>query len=183
MPGDISRDFGASLSRLYTEVDSLKKSNKMLLETVENLVSKIEKNEHQKSTNQRARVLRAAYSQDSDEIDLLRSQATDVTEQEVLRLFAPVPAMDIQPIKVNQTLVDNMKKSVKGSLPKARVDTTPKPAPYVLSEEYKQLQDQEMMQEIQAAQNKSRQLHEQKLAEQKHRESNMMRKLSPLWDI
>ena len=183
MPGDIRRDFGASLTRLYAEVETLKKSNKMLLETVENLVDKMEKNEKRDSTNQRGRVLRAAYSQDAEEIEQLKSQATDVTEQEVLRLFAPVPPMDTAKIQVNQTLVDNMRKSSTGKMPKLSRQQPVKPVPYVLSEAFRQEQNQQMLRDIEIAQNKSRLAAEQKRSEQVHRESNMMKKLSPLWDI
>lgn len=183
MPGDISRDFGASLSRLYAEVETLKKSNKMLLETVENLVAKIEKNEKRESTNQRGRVLRAAYSQDAEEIEQLKSQATDVTEQEVLRLFAPVPPMDTAKIQINQTLVDNMRKSSTGKMPVVTREEPIKPVPYVLSEAFRQDENQRMLRDIEISQNKSRLAAEQKRAEKRHQESNMMRKLSPLWDI
>ena len=183
MPGDISRDFASSLSKLHYEVETLKKSNKELTKVVEDLVARVETSDTKDLKQQRQRVLQAAAMQDAEEIERLRSQTVDVTERELLRMFAPTPQMEFKPLEINRTLIENMKASAPNRMPEIRVEIEEEVIPYVLSEEYRQA---ERLQDIREAEriyaDKARAAAQRKRAEEMHN-SNALRKLSPLWDI
>ena len=183
MPGDISRDFASSLSKLHYEVETLKKSNKELIKVVEDLVTRVETSDSKDLKQQRQRVLQAAAMQDGEEIERLRNQAIDVTESELLRMFAPTPPMDFKPLNINQTLIDNMKASAPNRMPSLRVEIKDEVIPYVLSDEYKQLERLEALKKAEQMYAEKLRIQSKQDAAKNKQESNALRKLSPLWDF
>ena len=183
MPGDISRDFASSLSKLHYEVESLKKSNKELVKIVEDLVTRVETSDTKDLKQQRQRVLQAAAMQDAEEIERLRSQAVDVTERELLRMFAPTPQMEFKPLEINRTLIENMKASAPNRMPELRVEIEEEVIPYVLTEEYRQAERLQALEEAEQLFAKKSLIDAERKAAEDKRNSNALRKLSPLWDI
>ena len=177
MPGDISRDFASSLSRLHADVEMLKKSNKQLLETVENLVTRIEKGEQQKDRNQRQRILRAAFAEDKAEIDQLKPHTTDTTESEILRMFTPPPALEMPDFKVNQELLKNMQ----GVQP-VEVEEE-KPVHYVSTDAYLQESRRLMLEDVARKQRHAQQVAEARAEQERKERSNALGKRSPIWDM
>lgn len=183
MPGDISRDFASSLSKLHYEVETLKKANKELIKVVEELAIRVDSSDNKELKQQRQRVLQAAAMQDSEEIERLRSQSVDVTERELLRMFAPGKPIEFKPLELNQTLIANMKASSPNAMPKVRVQVEEKPIPYIFTEEYKQVERIEALKQAeQIYAQKVKQEAAKKSAQAKY-DSNALRKLSPLWDF
>ena len=177
MPGDISRDFATSLSKLHADVEMLKKSNKQLLDTVDNLVTRIEKSEQQKDRNQRQRILRAAFAEDKAEIDQLKPHTTDTTEAEILRMFTPPPPMEMPQFQVNQELLKNMQ----GVQPVEMEQE--KPVHYVSTDAYMEESKRLMLEDMARKQRQAQQAAEVR-AQQAHKEKlNALGRLSPLWDF
>lgn len=183
MPGDISRDFASSLSKLHYEVETLKKSNKELVKVVEDLVTRVESSDTKELKQQRQRVLQAAAMQDGEEIERLRSQAVDVTERELLRMFAPTPPMEFKPLKINQTLIENMKAAAPNKMPELRIEIEEEVIPYILSDEYRQAERLQALQEAERIYTEKSRIDSERKSIEEKRNSNALRKLSPLWDI
>ena len=178
MSGDISRDFGASLSKLHYEVETLKKQNKQLTTIVEELVSKMDRSDATETRKQRSRVLRAAASQNREEIDSLSSQTSDVAERELLRMFRPLDQPATLDIKVDPRLLENFRRDG-GTTPEPEPEV--KIIPYVETAAYRDA----VQKEIQQATDKSMSEYHsrrQEIERARHHESrNIMRRLSPLW--
>ena len=177
MPGDISRDFSTSLSKLHADVEMLKKSNKQLLDTVENLVTRIEKDEEQKDRNQRQRILRAAFAEDKAEIDQLKPHTTDTTEAEILRMFTPPPPMEMPEFKINQELLKNMQGV---QLPEPVEE---KPVHYVATDAYMEESKRLMMEDVARKQRQAMQAAEARERQAQKDKTNALGRLSPNWDF
>ena len=182
MPGDISRDFAASLSKLYGKVEALEKSNRTLLEQVEALSEKLQEKDQQKARQQRSRVTRAAFTQDPDEIKRLKSTTFDVVDQEILRMFEQPEAGPEISINIDAGLLQNMQDGMKdATMPEVMYREEPKKEPYVLSKAYAKDQQRLMEQEVMLKMREQRKRYEQKQNEKQMRENNLLKNLSPLW--
>ena len=183
MPGDISRDFAQSLSKLHYKVQELEKKNQQLETLVIELAQKVSTNEQQDAKRQRARVLQAAATQDADVIDQLLPQTTDLTELELLRMFRPVDPMQPVSIEIRTDLLDNFRQATPGHLPELIVQEEVTVVPYAMSEQYLLDSQRAMKAEIEKEMQKAA-ANSQAIADQKAMQNrNIMRKLSPLWRL
>lgn len=183
MPGDISRDFAQSLSKLHYKVQELEKKNQQLETLVSELAQKVSTNEQQDAKRQRARVLQAAATQDADVIDQLLPQTTDLTELELLRMFRPVDPMQPVSIEIRTDLLDNFRQATPGHLPELIVQEEVTVVPYAMSEQYLLDSQRAMKAEIEKEMQKAA-ANSQAIADQKAMQNrNIMRKLSPLWRL
>jgi len=178
MSGDISRDFGASLSKLHYEVETLKKQNKQLTTIVEELVSKMDKSDATETRKQRSRVLRAAAAQNVEEIDALSSQSTDVAEQELLRMFRPQEQAPQVEIKIDPQLLENFRRDG-GTQPVIR-EAQP-PVRYIDTQAYQDQLQKELQQTTDKAMTEYHSRQEEIKLAREHEGRNIMRRLSPLW--
>ena len=183
MPGDVSRDFAESLSKLHYEVETLKKQNKTLMETVQNLCNRFDKDDAMKAKHQRDRVVRAAFAQDPEEITTLKSQTNDPTELELLRMFAPSEPTAMQPIKINQKLLEGMQRGMKDKTVEL-IEVEEEPVvPYVLSDEYKRKSMIENQRQAELLARQQREQRAMQIEAETRSERNALKKLSPLWDV
>jgi len=178
MSGDISRDFAASLSKLHYEVDTLKKQNLQLTAIVEELIGKVDKTEINETRKQRARVLRAAASQNVEEIDALSSQTTDIAEQELLRMFRPQEIGTQVEIKVNPQLLENFRQA--GAKPPTTHEQ-PKVIPFIETAAYRDQVQRQIQQEAEKSMAQYHSRQQQIKQAREHESRNIMKRLSPLW--
>ena len=181
MPGDISRDFAASLSKLHYEVTELKKQNKKLEQQVEELTETVKEGSRKDERKQRGRVLRAAASQDAAEIDSLLPQTADITEAELLRAFRPVEPLTQIDININPNLLENFRQSTQGSMPELIQQDEPEVVPYILSDQYKAQSMAAAQRDAALKQMAAQQARAMEEQRKQKEENNMLRKLSPLW--
>ena len=184
MPGDISRDFASSLSKLHYEVAEMKRRNQVLEQQVEELTQIVKAQSDDDSKKQRARVLRAAASQDAAEIDGLIPQTTDVTEVELLRAFKPVEQLASVEIQIDPSLLENFRQATVGNtMPTAQYEEPLPPVPYILSEKYKQDNIAQMRRDAELTRQRALQKSQVEQALKHKEENNLLRRLSPLWKL
>jgi len=182
MPGKISEDFASSLAKLHYKVDALEKANKQLIEQIEKLEQRIDDKDKVQAKGQRERALRAAFTQDKDEIAELKKRSDDIVEQELLRMFDPIEPMSAMPIQVNPELLANMQASMAGSkMPEMREVEVEVVVPYVQSQEYQSAAAKRAQDDMDAMIRDNQRRIEEQQKQQRKTQRNALSNRSSVW--
>ncbi len=177
MPGDISRDFAQSLSKLHSQVNSMESKIKQQQRQIEDLSNLLKSTNDQAVQKQSKRARNAALTNDQDDIRIAAAGAVSTTDEEMLRQLAYQPQPQTYISSVRQDLLNNFIAAAEPfEVVKVEIEE-PKTKPTYVP--YQETSFEDRIRESQAiamdAQYRAKQ--ESKRLE----ERNAMRRLSPLW--
>jgi uncharacterized protein (UPF0147 family) len=107
MPGDISRDFAQSLSKLHNQVNSMESKLKQQQKQIEDLTTLLKSTNDQAVQKQSKRARNAALTKDQEDIRTAAASAVSTTDEEMLRQLAYQPQAQTYLPSVRQDLLDN----------------------------------------------------------------------------
>lgn len=179
MPGDISRDFAQSLSKLHNQVNSMESKLKQQQKQIEDLTTLLKSTNDQAVQKQSKRARNAALTNDQDDIKTAAASAVSTTDEEMLRQLAYQPQAQAYLPGVRQDLLDNFIDSVEPfEVIKIEIEE-PVTKPSLKYQPYQSPTFEDRIRESQAIAMDA--AYQMKLEAKRLEEQNAMRRLSPLW--
>lgn len=179
MAGDVSRDFARLLSALHKDVVGLTKQVEHQQAEIEDLKKLITKTDDQAVKAQRTKLKRAVLSGNAADLDRASVNASTLLDEELIRQ-AQADHAYVEPIRfnVNNQLLQNMIGGQFAPVPKVSITVKEiKPAQPLPSKDLLELERNIIQDEA----NRANRAYRASEMETQRRESNALKKLSPLW--